>query len=298
MRICSIGAASRRGRTRSSRGSSSTRSGSAAERSRTASSAACCTPLHRGVYLLGSRRSSRPRVRARAALCAVRRGARREPRRRLRRCSASGRRPEGPIDVTVVGPARPPRAASAAHESTALARADVRTLPRHPRHRARARPARDRAELTPRELADAVEQAQVKRLVTKRDIERDDRARRPRRRRALRASEEPASRARGRARSCAHARAAPAPQFNARPRASRSTRSGAASASCSSSTPTASRDASDQQGSRVDALWRERVVLEFDSYAFHATRGVRARPPQDRGAQRGATSCCGRRGAS
>ena len=108
--------------------------------------------------------------------------------------------------------------------------------------------------LTPRELADAVEQAQVKRLVTKRDIAATiERAGARAGVRALRAViDEPAfTRSWAERRVVALLRAAklPRPQFNAR-----------------------------AEGFEVDALWRDqRVVLEFDSYAFHATKASQER---------------------
>ncbi|MDP1847655.1 MAG: DUF559 domain-containing protein [Solirubrobacteraceae bacterium] len=108
--------------------------------------------------------------------------------------------------------------------------------------------------LTPRELADAVEQAQVKRLVTERDIAATiERAGARAGVRALRAViDEPAfTRSWAERRVVALLRAAklPRPQFNAR-----------------------------AEGFEVDALWRDqRVVLEFDSYAFHATKASQER---------------------
>ena len=105
------------------------------------------------------------------------------------------------------------------------------------------------ADLTPHRLAGALEQARVKRLVTKREIEaalhrapgRPGSAQ-------LRAliTEPSFTRSEAERQVVALLRAAglPAPAFNAK-----------------------------AEGYEVDALWRvERVVLEFDSYAFHATR--------------------------
>ena len=106
-------------------------------------------------------------------------------------------------------------------------------------------------ELTPREFADAVERAQVKRLVSKADIAATiQRAGGRAGVRALRAVvEEPAfTRSWAERRVVALLRAAklPRPVFNAL-----------------------------AEGFEVDALWRrERVVLEFDSYGFHATRAA------------------------
>ena len=109
-------------------------------------------------------------------------------------------------------------------------------------------------ELTPRELADAVERAQIKRLVTARDIagviERAPRRAGVPAMRAL--LDEPAfTRSAAERRLAALLRAArlPVPIFNGK-----------------------------AEGYEVDALWRrERVVLEFDSYTFHATRGAQHR---------------------
>ena len=111
-------------------------------------------------------------------------------------------------------------------------------------------------ELTPARARRAVEQAQIKRLVTKRpSAGAIDLAPRPRRRRSAARA---ARRARlhavaggATARRAAARRRLPPPVFNAR-----------------------------AEGFEVDVLWRqERVVLEFDSYAFQPTGGVRARPP-------------------
>jgi very-short-patch-repair endonuclease len=105
--------------------------------------------------------------------------------------------------------------------------------------------------LTPREFGDAVEQAQVKRLVTKRDIAGVIERAGPRAgvvalREVL---AEPAfTRSWAERRVVALMRAAklPPPDFNAY-----------------------------AEGFEVDALWRrERVVLEFDSYGFHATKAA------------------------
>jgi very-short-patch-repair endonuclease len=106
-------------------------------------------------------------------------------------------------------------------------------------------------ELTPRALEDAVEAAQVKRLVTKTELAAAiERAPRRAGVAALRALvEEPAfTRSRAERKLVALLRAAqlPEPVFNAV-----------------------------AEGREVDALWpRERVVLEFDSYTFHASRSA------------------------
>ena len=116
--------------------------------------------------------------------------ARRDATTRPAACSASARiRRARSTSPSSVGGCE--RAGIRAHDVATLARGRRPHAPRHPRHaHPRARCSRWRRELTPRELADAVEQAQVKRLVTKRDIEADDRAgrRRARRRGAARAA--------------------------------------------------------------------------------------------------------------
>ncbi|HEY1540139.1 MAG TPA: DUF559 domain-containing protein [Solirubrobacteraceae bacterium] len=106
-------------------------------------------------------------------------------------------------------------------------------------------------ELTARELAAAVEQAQVKRLVTKRELSAAmQRAGRRPGVVALRplVAERAFTRSQAERRLVVLLRAAglPEPAFNAH-----------------------------VEGFEVDVLWsRERVVLEFDSYGFHATRAA------------------------
>jgi len=203
--------------------------------------------VHRGVYLWGHEAPA-PYARAFAAVLA---------------CGAAavvshdaaavlwGIRPsiEGPIDVTLAVD-RVRQDGIRAHR-TALHPADTRIL----RGIAITAPARTLLDIAPQlappDLAAAVERAQVKRLVTKRDIAAALR-RAPRRAGvpALRALvEEPAfTRSAAERRLLALLRAAklPLPAFNAR-----------------------------AEGYEVDALWRaERVVLEFDSYEFHATRAA------------------------
>jgi very-short-patch-repair endonuclease len=105
--------------------------------------------------------------------------------------------------------------------------------------------------LTARELAGAVEQAQVKRLITRSQIiAAIERAPTRAGAAALRALVDQPGFTRSRAerivRSLMRAADLPQPEFNA-----------------------------DVDGSEVDALWRvQRVVLEFDSYEFHATRAA------------------------
>jgi very-short-patch-repair endonuclease len=156
----------------------------------------------------------------------------------------------GPIDVTVVG-RRVRLNGVRTHTAAALAPEDRRAL----RGVALTSPARAllevAAELTSRELADAVEQAQIRRLVSKAEIAGAI-ARAPRRpgAHALRALlDEPAytrSHAERKLVALLRAAALPEPIFN-----------------------------TDAEGFEVDALLRpQRVVLEFDSYAFHATRAA------------------------
>jgi very-short-patch-repair endonuclease len=106
------------------------------------------------------------------------------------------------------------------------------------------------SELSAEELAEAVERAQVKRLVTKRQLEAViARAEGYRGVRPLRALVgEPFTRSKAERLVVALVRAArlPVPAFNAM-----------------------------AEGFEVDVLWRrERVLLEFDSYGFHATRAA------------------------
>jgi very-short-patch-repair endonuclease len=160
--------------------------------------------------------------------------------------------PRGPLDVTV--PDRRVRVRGICTHQSPIPARERRVVQGIPV----SSPARALLEiaptLTPRELADAVEQAQVKRLVTKRDITATiERAGSRAGVRALRAVvEEPAfTRSWAERRVVALMRAArlPRPQFNVY-----------------------------AEGFEVDALWRDqRVVLEFDSYAFHATKAAQER---------------------
>lgn len=203
--------------------------------------------IHRGVYLWGPPGPSRL-ARAQAALLACG-----EDARLSHGTSAAlhGFRspPTGPLDVTI--PGRHVRIRGIRTHESPVAVAEWRTVAGMPV----TSPARALLEiaptLSPRELADAVEQAQVKRLLTKRDLEAAiERAGGRAGVRALRAVlEEPAfTRSWAERRVVALLRAAklPRPVFNA-----------------------------EAEGFEVDALWRrERVVLEFDSYAFHATKAA------------------------
>ena len=207
--------------------------------------------LHPGVFCWGVGVAS-PRTSARAALYACGRGTAVS---HHATCGLLGIRPqpERAIDVTVIG-RRVRRAGIRAHRVSYLDRADVRVLGGI----AITSPARALLEvaneLSPRDLADAVEKAQIKRLITRRDIEATlERGGGRAGVRALRAViEEPAfTRSRAERMLAALLRAAklPRPVFNAQ-----------------------------AEHFEVDALWRrERVVLEFDSYAFHATKAAQER---------------------
>ncbi|MDX6676761.1 MAG: hypothetical protein QOE31_813 [Solirubrobacteraceae bacterium] len=154
------------------------------------------------------------------------------------------------VDITVAGRRARSRGIRG-HESAPLHHLDVRDIRGIPAT-APARSLLDSAsELSTRDLADVVELAQVKRLVTKRDMAATLR-RAPRRAGApaLRALlDEPAfTRSRAERLLVRLLRVAklPQPAFNAT-----------------------------AEGFEVDALWRrQRVVLEFDSYTFHATRAA------------------------
>ncbi len=204
--------------------------------------------MHPGVYCWGAAVASQW-MRARAALYACGSGS---VVSRHAACGLLGIRAhaEDVVDITVIG-RRVRRTGIRARSVDTLAPADVRAV----RGIAVTSPAKTlldvAGELTPRELADAVEQAQVKRLVTKRDIAGTiERAGSRAGVRALRAVlDEPAfTRSRAERRLVALLRAAklPPPVFNGV-----------------------------VESFEVDAVWRrERVVLEFDSYAFHATKAA------------------------
>jgi len=158
--------------------------------------------------------------------------------------------PAGPVDVTGLG-RRVRHDGIRVHTVSALHGADTRKL-RGIKVSAPARALLEVApDLSPRDLAAAVEQAQVRRLVTKRQIagaiaRSQQRVGVP----ALRALlDEPAftrSRAERLLMRLLRAARLPEPAFNAY-----------------------------AEGFEVDALWRrERVALEFDSYEFHATRAA------------------------
>jgi very-short-patch-repair endonuclease len=157
--------------------------------------------------------------------------------------------PPGPVDVSIVG-RRVRRDGIRTHDVATFHRADWRWM----RGLAVSTPARAllevACELSAEELAQAVERAQVRRLVTQRQLEAAiARAGRHRGVRPLRALiGEPFTRSKAERIVVALVRAArlPEPAFNAT-----------------------------AEGFEVDVLWRrERVVLEFDSYEFHATRAA------------------------
>jgi len=205
-------------------------------------------PLHRGVYMWGHP-SPTPFARALAAVFACGEGALLSHRFAAARWELRSE-PDGPIDVTVIG-RRVRHEGIRTHEIRSLDRADIRSLDGIP-ITSPARTLLDSApQLTTGELAAALEQAQVKRLVTQGSLlatldRAPGRAGIP----ALRALlAEPAfTRSKAERRVAALLRAAklPIPAFNHA-----------------------------IEGFEVDAVWRiERVVLEFDSYAFHATRAA------------------------
>ncbi len=206
--------------------------------------------IHRGVYLWGP---PQPGLFARAQAAALVCGA---DALLTHDGSAAlhGVRPHplGPLDVTV--PGRRVRVRGIRTHDSAVPACERRLVHGIPV----SSPARALLEiapaLTPRQLADAVEQAQIKRLVTKRDIAATiERAGARAGVVVLRAVlDEPAfTRSQAERRLVALLRAArlPRPVFNA-----------------------------EAEGFEVDALWRrERVVLEFDSFAFHATKAAMER---------------------
>jgi very-short-patch-repair endonuclease len=204
-------------------------------------------PMHQGVYGWGVP-SDAPWTRARAAALACGTGA-----MVTHHASLALRDirplPSGPIDISVVG-RRMRRDGIRTHVLASIDRADWRWV----RGVAVSNPARAllevASELRAAELAEAVERAQVKRLVTKHQLEAAiARAGHHRGVRPLRAlAGEPFTRSKAERLVVALVRAArlSEPAFNAT-----------------------------AEGFEVDVLWRrERVVLEFDSYEFHATRAA------------------------
>lgn len=203
--------------------------------------------MHLGVYRWGPIATPRTRVRAAVLAC----GQEALASHHAALCLYGVRPlPAGPIDVTVVGRRLRPRGVRP-HRISMLDVADRRLLRGIPVTSLARALLEIAAELTPRDLADVVEQAQVKRLVTKSEILATI-GRSPRRAgaAALRelAEDHAFTRSRAERKLVALLRAArlPEPVFNAV-----------------------------AEGREVDALWqRERVVLEFDSYGFHATRAA------------------------
>lgn len=202
---------------------------------------------HVGVYRWGPMESVRTRVRAAVLACGAEAIASHHAALALHGIRSL---PDGPIDVTTIKRHVAPRGVRP-HRTNALHPADRRKLRGIPV----TSPARAllevAPELTARELANAVEQAQINRLVTKSQIaaaiERSPRRRGAAALRAL--AEDPAfTRSRAERRLVALLRAArlPEPVFNVK-----------------------------VEGWEVDVFWeRERVILEFDSYGFHATRAA------------------------
>ncbi|MGH2839529.1 MAG: DUF559 domain-containing protein [Solirubrobacteraceae bacterium] len=206
-------------------------------------------PLHRGVYVWGH---PTPTAigRAVAAVYACGEGS------ALSHHAAAARweirpEPDRPIDVTIAGRRRVRQPGIQTHETRSLSVIDTRTLHGIPV----TSPARTLLDITPdlaiHDLATALEQAQIDRLVTKRDID-ETIARAPGRagKPALRALvAEPAftrSKAERILVALLSAAKLPRPAFN-----------------------------HTVEGLEVDAVWRiERVVLEFDSHRFHATRAA------------------------
>ena len=203
--------------------------------------------LHVGVYRWGAMESPRTRVRAAVNACGEEAFARHHATLALYRVRPL---PAGPIDVTTVGRHVAPRGVRP-HRARELADEDRRVVDGI-RVTSPARALLEVApELTRDELADAVERAQVMRLVTKRQLTAAiERAGRRPGVVALRALVEERAFTRSQAErllvSLLRAARLPRPVFNAR-----------------------------VEGYEVDALWApERVVLEVDSYAFHATRAA------------------------
>ncbi|MGH2920038.1 MAG: DUF559 domain-containing protein [Solirubrobacteraceae bacterium] len=206
-------------------------------------------PLHRRVFLCGRRE---PDTRARAAGALFAGGAHAVISHGDAAAVWEIRPPaEGPVHVTLVGGARVRHRGLRTHQARALHIADMRTLHGIPV----TSPARTLldigAQLPAREFAAALEAAQIKRLVSKRHIDSTlDRSPRRPGAPALRAlaSEPLFTRSAAERRLAALLRAAelPRPAFN-----------------------------HVVEGLEVDAVWRpERVILEFDSYTFHASRAA------------------------
>ncbi len=203
--------------------------------------------VHVGVYCWGAPVDT-PSMRVRAAVLACGAGAHASGRAALALHGLAALGPD-PIDVTVVG-RRVRRAAIAVHRVDVMHRDDLQ-LVRGIRVSSPARALLEvAADFSEDELAAAVERAQVKRLVCK--LELDAVIARAGRRKgvgALRALvNEPFTRSKAERLvvKLTHSAQLPGPECNAV-----------------------------AEGFEVDVLWRaERVVLEFDSYEFHATRAA------------------------
>lgn len=206
--------------------------------------------LHDGVYLWGQPTPT-ARARGRAAAAASGRGAWVSHGWGLAMWDIREEPEDSRVDISVVG--RRVRASGIrGHESAPVRSGDVRLLDGIPVSSPARALLEAAPELTPRELADAVERAQIKRLVTQQDIagaiERAPHRAGVAAMRALLDGEPGFTRSVAERRLKALLRAArlPLPAFNAM-----------------------------AEGYEVDVLWsRERVVLEFDSYTFHATRSA------------------------
>ena len=204
-------------------------------------------PIHQGVYGWGVP-SDAPWTRVRAAALACGDGVIATHHAALALCDVRPL-PHGPIDISIVG-RRVRRHGIRTHDLTSIERADWRWM----RGLAVSTPARAllevASELGAEELTTAVERAQVKRLVTQRQLEAAI-ARAARHRGVCPLREligEPFTRSKAERIVVGLVRAArlPVPAYNAM-----------------------------AEGFEVDVLWRrERVVLEFDSYEFHATRAA------------------------
>jgi very-short-patch-repair endonuclease len=205
--------------------------------------------LHRGVYRWGHSLPM-PFARFVAAVYACGEGS-----VLTRHAAAAGWefRPEpiGRLDVTIVGDRRVRIDAIRTHRTASFSVGDLRTLHGIP-ITSPARTLLDIAgDLPSRELAAALEQAQIKRLVTRRDLEQT------------------VERASGRAGIPALRALIAEPAFT---RSEAERRLVALLAAAKLARPAFNHIV---EGFEVDAVWRpERIVLEFDSYAFHATRAA------------------------
>ena len=236
-------------RTGSSPGTSCGRSGSVAERSNTGCGVACCA-FSIGTSINGEFRPT-PRGPRRAPPCLPAAKEQSSATMLSANLYEMRRQRAGPVDVTVVG-RRVRVQGIRAHVARTLHRADVTTL----RGIAVTSPARTLLDIAPlvtaSELAAAARAGADQAPRHEARHRRRDRAGAAARGRggvasaARRAGLHPLARGAAAGARCCAPRELPQPDFNA----------------CA-------------EGYEVDALWRrERVVLEFDSYAFHATRAA------------------------